>query len=113
MINIRPGERTRAAIDRCRIAHPKVRALDLATNLFEVSGRRGNHYQVRLDFRNGLKLALCNCAAGKDGMLCYHAVAAMGVEHGIRRRWKSPGHSRMRPEELGQGPKPETLSRQL
>lgn len=89
MIEVEPGAKTQAAISRCKAIRPKVKALNLAANVFQVSGRRGNHYMVELTFRDGLKLASCNCPAGAEGMLCYHVIAAIGVEGGIRRRWKS------------------------
>ena len=76
MIKIERNEKMEKAAARCRNVHPKVRRVDAQT--VTVYGSKGNAYTVRFaEPKAGLKLAACNCEAGKKSQLCYHIPAAI------------------------------------
>ena len=94
MINIKPTAAMDRAIARCKHHHPRVRIVNLAEHTFQVSGTGGDWYTVRLAFPNHLRLAACDCAAGRKRQLCYHAIAALTVARGIKHartesRWQA------------------------
>jgi hypothetical protein len=40
-----------------------------------------NHrYTVRMEMHDGLRYAICNCAAGSKNMACYHIVGAAALD---------------------------------
>jgi len=76
MIRIEDSAKMKAAVERCKLNHPKVRRRDAQT--VTVYGSRGTAYTVRfIEPRSGLKLAACNCPAGLESKLCYHIPAAI------------------------------------
>jgi hypothetical protein len=77
MIKLERDAKMEAAITRCKKFHPKVRRID--ANTVAVSGRCGQYTVKLAEPKAGLKLAECDCAAGRDGKLCYHIPAAMSA----------------------------------
>jgi hypothetical protein len=70
---------------RACVLHPHIKAVSLERRDFEVKSGRGDHsYRVRLAYAGGNVLGLCECAAGADGKVCYHAVSALGFAAGIK-----------------------------
>ena len=66
------------AVTKARAVKPRVRILGFG--LYEVRGAKGNAYQVRCKRDNqGYKTVGCNCQAGANGQVCYHAAAAVGA----------------------------------
>lgn len=75
MIKVELNRKMEAAINRCKANRPKVRRV--SSNIVSVVSR-GGIYTVSLSTpRAGLTLAHCDCAAGRDGKLCYHIPAAL------------------------------------
>jgi hypothetical protein len=75
----------RRATRRARVLRPHVRALSVVDRVYEVRSGRGEHsYRCRLAYACGQALALCECRAGQDGQLCYHAVSALSLAVGIK-----------------------------
>jgi hypothetical protein len=54
---------------------------------YRVSGSKGGYYTVicRKDDR-GIKAVECGCKGGEQGLVCYHAVAALSLHIGLARR---------------------------
>ncbi len=54
---------------------------------YRVSGSKGGFYTVicRKDDR-GIKAVECACKGGEQGLVCYHAVAALSLHIGLARR---------------------------
>jgi hypothetical protein len=76
MIKIERNEKMERAAARCRNIHPKVRRVDAQT--VTVYGSKGSRYTVRFaEPKPGLKLAACDCEAGRNSQLCYHVAAAV------------------------------------
>ena len=90
MIKIERNEKMEKATARCRNVHPKVRRVDAQT--VTVYGSKGDAYTVRFaEPKAGLKLAACDCPAGRESKLCYCNRASKNVEkltgvafHGLR-----------------------------
>jgi len=53
---------------------------------YRVSGSKGGYYTVicRKDDR-GIKAVECGCKGGEQGLVCYHAVAALSLHVGLAR----------------------------
>ena len=77
MMKVEHNAQMTAAITRCRKVHPKVRRTSAST--VTVSGRSGSYTVTLAEPKQGLRLASCDCAAGKAGRLCYHVPAAMAA----------------------------------
>ncbi len=81
-------ENTAKAIERCKQLRPKVSFL--AERTFSVkSANNENSYTVRFDVQNGEKLGVCECKAGKKGLICYHIIGAATVNiyrQGLKRQ---------------------------
>ena len=76
MIRIERTAKMENAIERCKANHPKVRRVD--SNTVTVYGSRGDAYTVRFaEPKAGLKLAACDCPAGRESKVCYHIPAAL------------------------------------
>jgi hypothetical protein len=54
---------------------------------YRVSGSKGGYYTVvcRKDAR-GIKAVECACRGGEQGLVCYHAVAALSLHVGLARQ---------------------------
>ncbi len=54
---------------------------------YRVSGSKGGYYTVicRKDDR-GIKAVECGCKGGEQGLVCYHAVAALSLHVGLARQ---------------------------
>ncbi len=54
---------------------------------YRVSGSKGGYYTVicRKDDR-GIKAVECACKGGEQGLVCYHAVAALSLHVGLARQ---------------------------
>ncbi len=54
---------------------------------YRVSGSKGGYYTVicRKDDR-GIKAVECACRGGEQGLVCYHAVAALSLHVGLARQ---------------------------
>jgi hypothetical protein len=54
---------------------------------YRVSGSKGGYYTVicRRDNR-GIKAVECTCKAGDEGLVCYHAAAALSLHVGLVRQ---------------------------
>jgi hypothetical protein len=53
---------------------------------YRVSGSKGGYYTVickKSD--NDYKIVECTCKAGDEGLVCYHAVAALSLHVGLAR----------------------------
>lgn len=77
MIKLERSAKMEAAIVRCRQVRPRVRRVDAQT--VNVTSANGSYTVRTIEPRAGLKLAECNCQAGKKGLICYHLVAAMSA----------------------------------
>jgi hypothetical protein len=57
---------------------------------YRVSGSKGGYYTVicRKDDR-GIKAVECACKGGEQGLVCYHAVAALSLHIGLARQQPS------------------------
>jgi hypothetical protein len=70
------------AIKRARQVRPFVKWL--GERRYSVTGSdRQTKYTVNFAVANGMKLAECNCRAGRDGMMCFHVAAAAAVNVAI------------------------------
>jgi len=49
----------------------------IAFRTYGVVNGDGKHYTVHFRKSNGVKWAECSCAAGAQGMLCYHIAGAL------------------------------------
>jgi len=78
MIKLEISKMTKA-IERARGLRPRVRVISAADRTYSVTGSKGGAYIVRFAVVNGLKLAECDCKAGKAGVVCYHIAAAAQV----------------------------------
>src|SRR5215470_13913454 len=67
------------AIERARAIRPRVRVINADERIYSVTGSHGNAYTVKFVIANGLKLAECDCAAGRQEMMCFHVAAAAQV----------------------------------
>lgn len=54
---------------------------------YRVSGSKGGYYTVicRKDDR-GIKAVECTCKGGSEGLVCYHAAAALSLHVGLARQ---------------------------
>jgi hypothetical protein len=46
-------------------------------HVYDVMGSKGNTYQVILRETDSGRIPICDCAAGREGMDCYHGLAAL------------------------------------
>lgn len=78
MIRIERSAKMEAAVERCKLNHPKIRRVDAQT--VTVYGSKGDAYTVRFaEPKPGLKLAACDCPAGQESKVCYHIPAALAA----------------------------------
>lgn len=75
MLNLEP-KAMHNAIEKAKTIHPKVRIINADERRYAVTGSRGAAYTVHFVVANGRKLAECDCAAGRKGMMCFHVAAA-------------------------------------
>ena len=86
MIKLERNKMTNA-INKAKQMRPRVRMI--AERTYSVSGSHGNAYTVRFAIAKDskghtLRLGECTCAAGREGRVCYHLVAAAAVNIGIQ-----------------------------
>lgn len=75
------ADKMNKAIERAKVAHPKVRVVSAADRVYAVTGRHGDSYTVRFVVANGHKLASCDCPARG---VCYHIAAAASVNIAVQ-----------------------------
>ena len=78
MIKLEPNKMQKA-IERAKAVRPRVTVLSADERIYSVTGSRGGAYTVKFVVANGLKLAECDCAAGRQEMMCFHVAAAAQV----------------------------------
>ena len=78
MIKLEPNKMQKA-IERAKAVRPRVRVINASERIYSVTGSRGGSYTVKFVVANGLKLAECDCAAGRQEMMCFHVAAAAQV----------------------------------
>ena len=78
MIKLEPNKMQKA-IERAKAVRPRVTVLSADERIYSVTGSRGGAYTVKFMVKNGLKLAECNCAAGRQEMMCFHVASAAQV----------------------------------
>lgn len=83
MIKLEPATMTKA-IARAKAVRPRVRVISADARTYSVTGSKGDAYTVRFAVANGLKLAECDCRAGKAGMMCFHVAAAASVNIAVQ-----------------------------
>lgn len=49
-----------------------------------ISGQSGESYEVTVALVDGLALASCNCAGGRNGFYCHHAASALWAAGGLQ-----------------------------
>lgn len=75
------------AVKRCRQLRPLVAALSVERREYLVeSTDRMTMHAVRLSVEGGKRFADCPCKAGRSGLMCYHAVAAVTLHLGLSRQ---------------------------
>ncbi len=72
------------AIQRAKTLHPRVRVISADDRVYSVTGSKGDAYTVKFVVVNGLKLAECDCKAGKAGQMCYHIPAAASLNIAVQ-----------------------------
>jgi hypothetical protein len=86
MIELRK-DKVANAVKRCREVRPLVAAVSVEGREYLVeSSDKMNMYPVRLSVRDGRRFADCPCKGGRQGMTCYHAVAAATLHVGLMRQ---------------------------
>ena len=75
MLNLEP-KKMKAAIERAKAEHLKVRAISVTDRTYAVTSKQGTVYTVRFVVVNGHKLAECSCPATT---YCKHMAAAAQV----------------------------------
>ncbi len=83
MIKLEASKMTKA-IEKAKAIHPRVSRIGERTYKVTSSDGKGS-YVVRFVVSNGLKLAECDCKAGKVGTICFHVAAAAAVNIGFQR----------------------------
>jgi len=83
MIKLESSKMTKA-IERAKAIRPRVTVISAAERIYGVTGSKGDTYTVRFSVARGLKLAECDCKAGKANQVCYQVAAAAGVNMGIQ-----------------------------
>ena len=78
MIKLEPNKMQKA-IERAKAVRPRVTVLSADERIYSVTGSRGGAYTVKFVVANGLKLAECDCAAGRQEMMCFHVASAAQV----------------------------------
>src|SRR5262249_53890063 len=78
MIKLEPNKMQKA-IERAKAVRPRVRVINADERTYSVTGSRGGAYTVKFVVANGLKLAECDCAAGRQEMMCFHVASAAQV----------------------------------
>lgn len=78
MIKLETAKMTKA-IERAKAVRPRVRVINAAERVYSVTGSKGDVYTVRFSVAKGMKLAECDCKAGKANQVCYHVAAAAQV----------------------------------
>lgn len=73
------------AIERAKAVRPRVTVISADARVYSVTGSKGDAYTVRFAVANGLKLAECDCKAGKSDQMCFHVAAAARVQAYPRR----------------------------
>src|SRR5215510_12363699 len=76
-------------IERAKAIRPRVRVINADERTYSVTGSRGGAYTVRFVVANGLKLAECDCAAGRQEMMCFHVASAAQVNVMVQSMRKS------------------------
>ena len=84
MFILKNQEQIRKQIERAKAVHPKVSVKTFGE--YEVTGSAGNHYTVRCEKRNELKVVDCNCVAGTFGTPCFHAAAKVTLSSSKNRQ---------------------------
>jgi hypothetical protein len=83
MIKLEASKMTKA-IEKAKAIHPRVSCIGERTYKVTSSDGKGS-YTVRFVVSNGLKLAECDCKAGKVSQVCFHVAAASAVNIGLQR----------------------------
>ncbi len=66
------------AIVKARQSKPLVKQIEFGQ--YAVKGSKGTYYKVKCErTAKGEKLVSCECKGGKRGLVCYHAVACLGL----------------------------------
>ncbi len=52
---------------------------------YRVSGSKGGYYTVICRKDRGIKAVECACKGGEQGLVCYHAAAALSLHVGLAR----------------------------
>jgi len=78
MIKLEPNKMQKA-IERAKAVRPRVTVINADDRIYSVTGSRGGAYTVKFVVANGLKLAECDCAAGRQEMMCFHVASAAQV----------------------------------
>jgi hypothetical protein len=75
------------AVKRCKQVKPLVAAVSVEGREYLVeSSDKMTMHTVRLSKLGGRKFADCGCKAGRQGMACFHAVAAATLHVGLMRQ---------------------------
>lgn len=85
MFILRGKQQLERAIERARKIRPRVEFDHFGR--YRVSGSKGGYYTVickKLD--NGYKTIECTCKAGNEGLVCFHAAAALSLHIGLARQ---------------------------
>src|SRR5262249_47000584 len=99
MIKLQTNKMQRA-IERAKAVRPRVTVISADERTYSVSGSRGNQYTVRFVVVGAKKLAECDCAAGRQEMMCFHIAAAASVNiavQSMRRAAPAPSPAAERP----------------
>ena len=73
------------AITKAKKIHPRVEFDRFGR--YRVSGSKGGYYTVICRKDNcGIKAVECTCAGGANGLVCYHAAAALSLHIGLARQ---------------------------
>lgn len=84
MIELKNDSRLKAAVERAKTHHPKVRVT--GNRSYQVQGsNKSDWYEVRFAVINHRRLASCTCRGAERGLICYHMAAAAAVNIGLRR----------------------------
>jgi hypothetical protein len=74
------------AIAKCFSLEKKPHVKMRRAGEYEVIGNE-NRYTVKMRIgEQGAKIIDCNCKAGENGMICYHAAAALPIHSAIKSR---------------------------
>lgn len=79
------ADKMQKAIERAKAVHPKVRVISADNRTYGVTSSDGKReYTVKFVVANGLKLAQCDCAAGRKAQMCFHVASAAPVNIAVQ-----------------------------